>query len=116
MTTQTETEAVTQAVLDYFQGWFAGDVERLGRVLHPDMVKRRAGEELGITTRERMLELAAQGEGAEDEKDGRVEVTVGDVYKDIATATVHSATYREYLHLVRTQTGWRIANALWELT
>jgi hypothetical protein len=24
--------------------------------------------------------------------------------------------YREYLHLVRTDDGWRIANALWHLT
>ena len=40
-----------------------------------------------------------------------------DVYKDAATAcTVRSATYHEYVHLVRTSDGWRIANALWQLT
>jgi len=48
--------------------------------------------------------------------DGRIEVEVHDVYKDAATATVRSATYHEYVHLVRTSEGWRIANALWQLT
>jgi hypothetical protein len=27
-----------------------------------------------------------------------------------------AATYHEYLHLVRTGEGWRIANALWQFT
>ena len=34
----------------------------------------------------------------------------------IATAIVRSAPYREYLHLVRTDDGWRIVNALWALS
>ena len=42
--------------------------------------------------------------------------TVHDVYGDIATASVDSATYHEYLHLVRTPSGWQIANALWQFT
>jgi hypothetical protein len=85
------------------------------RALHPELAKRRAGEELGITTKPRMVELTGQGAGEEDRADGRVEVEVHDVYKDAATATVHSARYHEYLHLVRTGDGWRIANALWQM-
>jgi hypothetical protein len=84
------------------------------RALHPELAKRRAGEELGITTTPRMVELTGQGAGAEDRADGRVEVEVHDVYKDAATATVHTVTYHEYVHLVRTAEGWRIANALWQ--
>jgi hypothetical protein len=109
----TEREAVAQAALDYFEGWFDGDVERIGRALHPDLVKRRADEELGIMTKERMLELTAAGAGAEDAADRRLEVAVVEVHGEIATAIVRSAVYREYLHLVRTSEGWKIANALW---
>ena len=112
--TKTEAEAVTETNLDYFEGWFDGATPRVERALHPDLAKRRAGEELGITTKPRMLELTGQGAGAEDRGDGRVEVEVHDVYRDAATATVHSATYHEYVHLVRTAEGWRIANALWQ--
>ena len=78
--------------------------------------ERRGGEELGVTTKERMLELTARGEGREDGADRTLDVEVHDVYGDIATATVRSAVYREHLHLVRTRGGWKIANALWQLT
>ena len=63
-----------------------------------------------------MVELTGQGYGANDRGDGRVEVTVHDVYGDIATVSVDSVTYHEYLHLVRTPSGWQIANALWQFT
>jgi ketosteroid isomerase-like protein len=109
----TNQAAVVAAVLDYFEGWFDGDVARIERALHPDLVKRRAGEELGITTKERMLELTRRGQGKEDAADRSLDVEVEDVYGDIASATVRSAVYHEYLHLVRTRDGWKIANALW---
>jgi ketosteroid isomerase-like protein len=104
---------VTQAALDYFEGWFDGDVARMDSALHPDLVKRRAGDELGVTTKERMLELTRDGEGKADGDDRTLEVEVHGVHGDIATATVRSAVYHEYLHLVRTRDGWKIANALW---
>jgi ketosteroid isomerase-like protein len=112
----TERDAITQVALDYFEGWFDGDIERMNRALHPDLVKRQAGDELGITTKERMLELTAAGDGAADGADPRPEVEALEVHGEIATAIVRSAVYREYLHLVRTTDGWRIANALWRFT
>jgi ketosteroid isomerase-like protein len=116
MTSETEHDQLRQTALDYFEGWFDGDVTRMHRALHPDLVKRRGGETLGVTTKERMLELTAAGEGASDGLDRRLEVVVADVHGDIASVVVRSAVYREYLHLVRTEEGWKIANALWELT
>lgn len=114
--TSTDRAAVVATALDYFEGWFDGDVARMERALHPNFVKRRAGEELGIMTKERMLELTRRGEGKDEGTDRTLDVEVEDVYGDIASATVHSAVYHEYLHLVRTNAGWKIANALWRLT
>jgi hypothetical protein len=109
--------AVVAVALDYFEGWFDGDVERMDRALHPDLVKRSPGQEhganLGVTTKERMLELTAAGDGAQDGVDRRLDVEIEDLYSDIASVTVRSAVYYEYLHLVRTPDGWKIANALW---
>jgi hypothetical protein len=76
-------------------------------------VKRSSGEKLGITTAERMLELTGHGEGRGDGADRRLDVEIEDVHDDIASVTVRSVPYREYLHLVRTSDGWKIANALW---
>jgi hypothetical protein len=110
----TDAEAIKETILDYFEGWFHGDTARMERALHPELAKRRAGEALGITTKPRMVELTGQMAGIEDRADGRVEIEVHDVYKNAATATVHTVTYHEYLHLVRTGEGWRIATALWQ--
>jgi hypothetical protein len=110
----TEHELITQVARDYFEGWFEGDAVRMKGALHPDLVKRRAGEELGITTKERMVELTRRGEGKGEAGDGRLEIVVEDVRGDIASVTVRSAPYYEYLHLVRTRDGWKIANALWQ--
>ena len=115
-TTSTDAAAVVAAALDYFEGWFDGDEARMDKALHPDFVKRRAGEELGILTKERMLELTRRGEGKEDSADRTLAVDVVDLYGDIASVIVRSAVYHEYLHLVRTSSGWKIANALWQPT
>ena len=116
MPATTANETIVQTVLDYYESWFDGDTERMDRALHPDLVKRRAGDALGVTTKERMLELTARGEGAEDAADRRVDVEIEDVYHTIANVTVHTAVYHEYIQLVLIEDGWKIANVLWEPT
>ena len=116
MSSSTETDAIEQTVLDYFEGWFEGDPARMDRALHRDLAKRQSGEELGVTTKARMMELTEQGTGKEDIGDGRIDIAIADVYEDVASVTVHTATYHEYLHLIRTAGGWKIANTLWRLS
>ena len=116
----TERALIEQAVRDYFESWYDGDVERMDRVLHPDLVKRGAGQDgpnsLRITTKERMLELTTLGEGTGDGADRSLDIRIEDATEDIASVTVRSAVYHEYVHLVRTADGWKIANALWRYT
>jgi ketosteroid isomerase-like protein len=113
--TKSDVDLIRDTVLDYFEGWFTADVDRMERALHPDLVKRWPGTDhaasLGITTKERMIELTAAGEGRKDA--GPIDVTVEDVREDIASVRVRGGVYHEYLHLVRTRDGWKIANALW---
>lgn len=113
MSNPTDVDAITECVLDYFEGWFDADGMRMERALHRDLVKRGVAEELGVTTKQLMIEMTERGDGKEDAGNRRIEVRVEDVYGDIASATVHTATYHEYVHLVRTAAGWKIANALW---
>ena len=87
---------------------------------HPSLAKRsleQDGRTLDETTAEWMIDATARGLGRErDPGDRQIEVEIEDVYGTIANATVRSAVYREYVHLVRTPEGWKIVNALWELT
>ena len=123
--TAVEERAVTEAaivstVLDYFEGWFDGDAARMERALHPDLAKRaleQDGVTLNETTAEWMIDATARGVGRErDPGDRGIEVQVEDVHGTIASATVRSAVYREYVHVVRTREGWKIVNALWGRT
>jgi hypothetical protein len=111
-----EHAAIVATVLDYFEGWFDGDASRLERALHPALAKR--GPLLRTVTKDEMVTATAEGEGkAKDPGPGRrIDVTVVDVYGNIASAVVDSDVYREYLHLVETDDGWKIVNALWHST
>lgn len=115
-----QTDAIVAAALDYFHGWYDADLARVDSALHPQLVKRSAGQVGGenpsMTTKERFLDLVRAGGGAADRTDDPIEVTVVDIHHDIATAVVRSAQYREYLHLLRTSDGWRIVNAFWQFT
>ncbi len=112
MATPTDRDLVTRAALDYFEGWFDGDPERMDRALHAELVKRDGDDELDALTKADMVEATRRGQGRRDS--GReVEVEVVDIHGPIASAVVRSVPYREYLHLVRTNDGWKIANTLY---
>ena len=116
-------DAIVRCALDYFEGWFEADPERMRRALHPDLAKRSLGREglgregLDQLTASQMVDATAAGAGKErDSSARRIDVRVVEVYGDIATAVVDSNVYREYLHLVRTGGDWKIVNALWAFT
>jgi hypothetical protein len=115
-----ETPAIVAAALDYYEGWFDGEPERVERALHPDLVKRSLasdGRSVDTISAREMVEATADGKGrtrdpGSDRRD--IEIHVDHVYGDIATVTVTSAVYVDYLQLVRTTHGWKIANVLWD--
>ena len=111
-------DAVVRCVLDYFEGWFEGDPERMRRALHPELAKRSLGTDgLDQVTASQMVDATAAGAGRKrDSPERRIDIRVVEVYGDIATAVVDSHVYREYVHLVRTDGGWKIVNALWAFT
>jgi hypothetical protein len=93
------------------------------RALHPDLAKRSFIEQGGkpamlrAVTAAQMVTWTGEGEGRTDAAgDRRLAIVVDEIHATIATARVDSAVYREYVHLVRTPDGWRIANTLWTWT
>lgn len=113
-------QAIVVAALDYYEGWFEGESKRMERALHPDLVKRSLAEDgmsvETISARE-MVEATAKGIGLTRDP-GRhardIQIHVDHVYEDIATVTVTSAIYVDYLQLARTREGWKIVNVLWD--
>jgi hypothetical protein len=99
---------------DYIDGWYSGDVRRMDRALHSELVKRiRVDDDhdaLREVTRARMLELTADGGGHASDADAQI--SIDDISSDIATVRVVSPDYVDYLHVDKTAHGWRIANVL----
>ena len=88
------------------------------RALHSELVKRSLdGEALDEVTAPKMIEATAAGRGRERDPARRgIDVRVADVHGPIAAVVVDSNVYRGYLHLVRTEAGWKIVNPLWDYT
>jgi Putative lumazine-binding len=110
--------SIVGAALDYYEGWFDGDAARMERALHPDLVKRSLANDgfsvETISARE-MVDATADGVGkSRDPGDRRIVVRVDHMYGDIATVTITSAVYVDYLQLVSTRLGWKIVNVLWQ--
>src|SRR5512146_2207936 len=99
--------AIRQAALDYMQGWYEGDAERMRRSLHPELAKRailrdpQSGtERFSHLTKQQMVDKTAQGGGADTPSDQRYyDVSVLDIYGDIASVRAESYEYIDYLHL-----------------
>ena len=116
--TESERAAVEACVRDYYESWFEADGERMGRALHPALVKRCFGQgvdrapELLETSWQEMVEAAADGRGVA-RKGSRLDIRICDVGGGIASAVAYADHYVDYLHLVETPAGWKIVNAVW---
>jgi hypothetical protein len=92
---------VEHAVFEYLHGWLDRSPARIAHVLHPKAVRRTlVGGELIDAT-------------ATPPSEARVLVDVMHVEGANASVVVRSLSYVEYLHLVRTDEGWQIVDALW---
>ena len=105
---------------DYFEGWYAADAERIGRTLHPDMVKRYVDALPGgrqvvySATRDLMIEMTRMGGGKKvPPEERKITVQVLEVSGGIAVARASSSEYLEYLSLAKCNEKWVIVNILW---
>ena len=114
--------AITQTALDYIEGWYAGDAERMERALHPDLAKRivRTNEK-GQSMLQQMSAMGLvqgvkRGGGKETPKERQQkEVTILDVYENAASVKVVASDWIDYLHVAKFNGRWVIVNVLWEL-
>ncbi len=106
--------SIRQAALDYVEGWYAADADRMERALHADFVKRIIQQDRVVTARAAdMVDYTRQGGGTNYKGEQKNIVTILDVYNDIATVRAESAEYIDYLHIGKVKGKWVLINALW---
>ena len=108
-------KAIRLVALDYIEGWYEGNAERMKSALHPDLIKRRIdGDRIDELNATQMVEGTKNGGGKSVPKNlYEVEVEVLHLNKDIATVMTKSQ-YIDYLHLVKVDNRWLIINVLWD--
>lgn len=112
--------AIERAAMDYAQGWYNGDAERVRRSAHPDLVKRAFTPDpatgkprLREVSRDRLVELARQGGGSDWPRESQsFDIAILDVYGDIACVRAETAEYVDYLEMARGEDGWALVNVL----
>src|SRR6266478_3001438 len=114
--------AIRQTALDYIEGWYEGNAERMERALHPELAKRivRTNEQ-GRSQLSQMsamsLVLGTRAGGGKDTPvaERRSDVTIFDIYQNAASAKIYASGWVDYLHLAKWNRRWVIVNVLWEL-
>jgi hypothetical protein len=119
--TPTDTSAIRQAALDYIEGYYAADAERVERALHPALRKRMVythprtrADSLNRQTAQTLIQGTRQRDPTPDDQ-RRAEVQILDIYKDAASVRIDAQGWVDYLHVARWRGDWKIVNVLWEL-
>ena len=118
--TSPEHAAVTAAALDYIEGFFSGDAERMTRALHPELTKVIvAAPQQGMNaytrkmTATELIEITRSKRGVIPRDQWGIEVAVLDVYGNMAAVKITNPKFVDYLQLAKVDGAWKIVNVLW---
>ena len=116
-------EAIKQTALDYIEGWYEGNAERMERALHPELAKRivrtdpKSGKSnLGQMSAMTLVQYTRSGGGKQTPKEKQQkDVTILDVFENAASVKVVASNWIDYLQMAKWNGHWVIVNVLWEL-
>ena len=116
-----EQAAVRQAALDYVEGIYDVQPERIERSVHPKLVKsgfyrKEAGEPYveHPMTYDELVRLAANWNKEKKRNTSIKEVVVLDVLDQTASVKVIAAWGIDYMHLAKSDGTWKIVQILWQ--
>ena len=119
--TAADSAAIRAAALDYIEGYYTGDAERMTRALHPDLVKRivrvREGQaQLAGMTAQELIDGTAAGWGTRTPvAERRTDVLILDAFRNVASVRVDAHAWIDYMQIARWNGEWKIVNVLWEM-
>jgi hypothetical protein len=120
--TAADSSAIKQAALDYIEGWYEGNAERMERAVHPELAKRivntdpRNGRSfLGQQSAMTLVRNTRAGGGKDTPAaQQRKDVRILDIFENAASVRVDASSWVDYLHVAKWNGRWVIVNVLWE--
>jgi len=121
--TASDAAAIKQTALDYIEGWYEGNAERMEKALHPELAKRivRTNPQNNRSSLSQMSAMSlvqgTRGGGGKDtpKEKQQKDVTILDVFENAASVKVVASDWIDYLHMAKFNGHWVIVNVLWEL-
>ena len=114
--------AITATALDYIEGWYEGNPDRMERALSPDLAKRIVmTNDQGRSMLQQMsamglVQNVKRGGGKNTPKERQQkDVTILDVFENAAVVKIVASDWVDYLQEARFNGRWVIVNVLWEL-
>jgi hypothetical protein len=119
--TAADSAAIRATALDYVEGWYAGDAERMARALHPELAKRvvrtdpaNGRQQLGQMGAMTLVEYTRQGGGKDTPADARRrDVRILDIFGDAASVRTDMSGWIDYMQMAKWHGRWAIVNVLW---
>jgi len=115
-------QAITQTALDYVEGWYEGNAERMERALHPDLAKRvvitddKGRNRLDQMSAMGLVQGVKRGGGKDTPKEKQQkDITILDVFGNAASVKAVMSGWIDYMHMAKVNGRWVIVNVLWEL-
>lgn len=121
--TAADSAAIRAAALDYAEGWYEGNAERMGRAVHPELVKRivvadtatgkSVLQDMGASA---LVNGTRRGFGKSTPKDRQEkEVRILDIFGNAASARTTMSDWIDYMQLAKVDGRWVIVNVLWAM-
>jgi hypothetical protein len=121
-TSDADKEAIKQTALDYIEGWYEGNPDRMERALSPDLAKRivmtnpQGRSMLQQMSAMGLVQNVKRGGGKNTPKERQQkDVTILDVFENAACVKIVASDWVDYLQMARFSGRWVIVNVLWEL-
>jgi len=118
-----DSAAIRATALDYIEGWYEGNAERMERALHPELAKRivnvnpqNGRNTLGQQSAMTLVQATRRGGGKDTPAaQQRKDVKILDVFGNTASVRVDAGGWVDYMHVAKWNGRWVIVNVLWEL-
>jgi hypothetical protein len=116
-----DSASIRDAALDYIEGWYDGDADRMATAVHPDLVKRIVVTDPGNgrnvlqeMSAADLIEATRRGGGRGTPAGRRLkDIRILDVFRETASVRVDATDWIDLMHLARVDGEWKIINVLW---
>jgi hypothetical protein len=119
--TAADSSAIRATALDYVDGWYTADAERMERALHPELAKRiirtnaQGKSSLDQMGAMRLVQYTRGGGGKNTPPAEQIRnVAILDIYQNVASVRAEMSGWIDYMHLGKWDGRWVIVNVLWE--